>query len=155
MGRRAATVVAIAAIATACSLALPSPPPRTPPPFAVAIQTADGPAGLVRTVSGLDLYVGVDGGSGGPVTGVARASPPTVHLLTFGGETRRFTNSFVFGYAPVGSAAVVVNDVRQPVVDGLYLVALPDSDIPADALSWRFLGPTDAVVLEGRGVLTK
>jgi hypothetical protein len=124
----------------------------TAPEFDVRIDTPDGPAGLVRNGESLDLYLRSSDGGTYKVTTAPRGDPPTVHLLSMGGETGRQTNSFVFGDAPVGATAVVVNGIRAAVSGELYVVALSTRELLPDAVVWSFLGPDEAVLVRGSGI---
>ena len=124
----------------------------TAPRLDVQIDTPDGPAGLARNGNGVDLYLHASDGGTYKVTSAATGSPPTVHLYTQGGATGRQTNTFVFGDAPAGATAVIVNGSRASVTSRLYVVGLSVRELTPNALSWAFLGPGDNVIEQGSGI---
>jgi hypothetical protein len=152
MGKSALLALLLGFLVSACGLLAPSVTPPTAPAFDAQIDTPDGPAGLVRSGKSIDLYLHASDGGTYKVTSAQSGVPPTVHLYSQGGATGRQTNTFVFGDAPDGSAAVVVNGSRAAVRDGLYLVGLSGRDVLPDAVLWSFLGTGDKVIAQGSGI---
>ena len=152
MGRPVLPFALIGALVAGCSLATPSGGPPTAPAFNVQITTADGPVGLVRNNDSIELYLQSPDGGTHKVTSTPSASAPTVHLYTEGGDTGRHLNTFVFGDAPAGATAVIVNGTRTNVTDGLYVVGLAVSELLPDAVVWSFHGASDQVIAQGSGI---
>jgi hypothetical protein len=152
MGRPVAPLALIGALVMGCGLATPSVRPPSAPAFNAQIATPDGPVGLVQTNDSIELYLQSSDGGTYKVTSTPSASAPTVHLYSQGGATGRQLNTFVFGEAPDGATAVMVNGTRTVVTAGLYVVGLAAKELRPDAIVWSFLGASDQVIARGSGI---
>jgi hypothetical protein len=142
----------VGALVAGCGLVTPSAGPPTSPAFNAQITTPDGPVGLVRTADSIELYLQSSDGGTRKVTSTPRGSAPTVHLYSEGGDTGRQVNTFVFGEAPGGATAVIVNGTRTAVTDGLYVVGLGVRELLPDAVIWSFRDAGDQVITQGSGI---
>jgi len=102
---------------------------------------------------------GKDGTSGSLSTITSSPAGPdgSVNLLSYGGNTGERWNTFVYGNAPLNVARVELDmpgGTGGQVIDGAWVIVLPDRDVTPDQLHWQFLGPDDEVVLEGDGIRT-
>lgn len=79
----------------------------------------------------------------------------SAHLLSYGGDTGSEWNTFFYGTAAEGVSRIELGRpgaIGGAVVDGAWLIALPDRDLMPQDISWRFLDADGAVVLEGSGI---
>jgi hypothetical protein len=91
------------------------------------------------------------------ITSSAAAPGGTVNMLTYGGTEAGRWNTFVYGNAPADVVRVELTlsgGVGGQVVDGAWLIVLPDPDMTPDVLHWRFLGQDGSALREGEGVLS-
>src|SRR4051794_973413 len=104
--RTLAWVSLIGAFATigACG---PIEPVEVPPPTAVIPSVAlkvdlpDGQAGVARSAGRLRLFLaGTDGAFFEATSNPDHPGTTAIHLMSYGGETGRTSNSFIFGNAP-------------------------------------------------------
>lgn len=142
----------VGALVVGCGLVTPSAGPPTAPAFNAQITTPDGPVGLVRTTDSIELYLQSSDGGTYKVVSALSTSAPSVHLYSQGGDTGRQLNSFVFGEAPDGATAVMVNGTRTIVTDSLFVVGLAARELRPDAFVWSFLGASDQVIAQGSGI---
>ncbi|MDF2735818.1 MAG: hypothetical protein K0S97_2442 [Chloroflexota bacterium] len=87
----------------------------------------------------------------------AQGGMDTVYLLSYGGDTGGQWNTFVYGTAAPNVARVELDlpgGVGGQVVDGAWLVVLPDKDIVPEQLHWRFLAADGSPIREGEGLLS-
>jgi hypothetical protein len=78
-----------------------------------------------------------------------------VRLLAYGGQELEAFNSFVYGTADRRISKVAVNmpgAIGGNVVDGAWLVALPQPDVLPDQIHWQMLDAAGAVRYEGVGI---
>ncbi|HWP64126.1 MAG TPA: hypothetical protein VNO86_11715 [Candidatus Binatia bacterium] len=74
-----------------------------------------------------------------------RATPgqDSLHLVSFGGQRDLTWNSYVFGTAAPGTTAVLVTGlegaVGGEVVNGVWVIALPQKDLAPGDIHWTFL----------------
>jgi hypothetical protein len=153
--RMAALATAISVLVAACGVVAPPPRSSPLPSPVVTIDLGDGVAGIARTGGRVILLV--PDGSGGVFEFTSAPDQPgtaAVHLATFGGDSGRTANSFVFGNAPSGASRVEVapGALAAAVRGGVFLVALEAKDLlPAD-VHWTFFNASGAVVSQGRGI---
>ena len=145
--------MALAVAGCAYLVPTPSPEPRpTRPPFVVLTETPDGIVGVARDISGLHLWI-----NGSEVTSnLDQGDPPTIHLITFSGETGMTYNSFVFGLAPPGARTFEVAGQPDPiggvVQRGTFVIALKAKDLLPQQLNWTFRNPAGDVVARGSNI---
>jgi hypothetical protein len=148
-----------AALLTGCA-GLPPTAPATPTPdfldlpLVVSVDTPDGLIGISRSRGNLKL---LEGPRGQQMMTTQHPDMPwvaTVYLSSYGGETGRAFNSFVFGNPPPGASRfrLSLGGIGGEVVDGVYLVALPQKDLSPLRLAWQFLDPNGQVIEEGTSV---
>lgn len=151
----AAAVIATLIVALVGACQSTAPTVSIPLPHVVArVETPDGFAGVARKDFRLSLILG-DGRTASEVSsGEDHPHEATVHLATYGGETGTAMNSYVWGNAPPRAVRVQLSlgGVGGQVVDGLYVVALPDKEVRPDALRWSFLDAGGRAVEEGTGI---
>jgi hypothetical protein len=143
-------LLALSLTLSGCALyqAAPTPAP-VPPQLLVSIDTVDGTIGVFRAAGRLHLWIGND------VTSQAETTPPTVHLISYGGETGLTYNSFVFGTAPPGAVRVELagfQAIGGDVKGGAYVLAVRDKEVLPTQLNWTFLAAGGAVVLKGSNI---
>jgi hypothetical protein len=83
------------------------------------------------------------------------SGPPTVHLISAGGETATEWNTYVYGTAPVGASRVTLTGFETEggqVVDGAWVLALRDKDVAPTDLEWQFLDALGRVIDSGSGI---
>jgi hypothetical protein len=128
--------------------------PTAPPSLVTRIETPDGSAGVARINNALQLLLFADGGWH-PVTHVPdQPGQTTIHLYTYGGDSGRTTNSFVFGDAPPGAAMfrVSLEGAQERVTSGVFLVALRLKDLTPSELHWTFLKADGTTLSSGSGI---
>jgi hypothetical protein len=80
---------------------------------------------------------------------------PTVHLISAGGDTGNEWNSYVYGTAPADVSRVRLTGFDGEggqVVDGAWVLALPDKDVTPADLEWQLLDALGRVVYSGAGI---
>ena len=132
----------------------PTLAPTSPPTLAVRIDTPDGPAGVARVNNSLQLLLFEDGAWHEVTFDRDRPGQTTIYLFTYGGETARMTNSFVFGNAPTGAAMIRISPeaAEGRVADGIYLVAVPSKALTPSELHWDFLRADGTAISSGSGI---
>ncbi len=121
---------------------------------AVAAQLIDG---RIEVLVATPREGGEPGAASTITSSPARAGTDTVYLLSYGGNTGGDWNTFVYGTAASGIARVELDlpgGVGGRVIDGAWLVALPDKEVAPDQLHWRFLAADGGTVREGQGLLS-
>ena len=157
----ALAIVAAALLLAGCQLLAPRPSlPVTP----AAVVELGSEAAAARLVDGrVEVQVAVPGSSGqqGSVSAItsspAQGGMDTVYLLSYGGDTGGQWNTFVYGTAAPNVARVELDlpgGVGGQVVDGAWLVVLPDKDIVPEQLHWRFLAADGSPIREVEGLLS-
>ncbi|MES2209853.1 MAG: hypothetical protein V4515_06670 [Chloroflexota bacterium] len=119
-------------------------------PLQASLDTPDGVVGVYLDARGTHLVLG-DQDTGGQKD----AGAPTINLFSFGGETGRTYNSFVFGLAPPGATQFELDGLEYiggGVIGGTYVVALKTRDILPQQLVWRFRSSLGAVLKEGSNI---
>jgi hypothetical protein len=158
---RAAAIVAAALLLAGCQLLGGRP---QLPVQSAAVVDLGSEAVAARLIDGrVEVLVATRGESGEPgavstiTSSPAKAGIDTLNLLSYGGNTGGKWNTFVYGTASPGVAKVELDlpgGVGSPVVDGAWLIALPDKDVVPDQLHWQFLGADGLTIREGDGLLT-
>lgn len=137
--------------------------PSLPVPDAAVVELGSQAAAAQLRDGRVSVVVAVPakreggGGSASVITSSAAAPGGTVNLLSYGGATGEPWNTFVYGNAPPGIARVELSSsagVGGQVVDGAWLIALPDLDVTPDQVHWRFLGLDGTVLRAGDGIVT-
>lgn len=129
------------------------------PVAAGAVVELGGEAAAARLRNGrVEVLVAAPGAAAvSLITSSPAVAAGTVALLSYGGETDQAWNTFVYGNAPPGVARVELTlsgATGGRVVEGAWLVVLPDRDVVPDQLHWRFLGPGGEIVQQGDGIRT-
>lgn len=160
MGPRAAAMVAAAFLMAGCQVLGGRP---ELPVQSAAVVDLGSEAVAARMIDGrVEVLVARPRESGEPgaastiASSPARAGTDTVNLMSYGGNTGEDWNTFVYGTAASGIARVELDlpgGVGGQVVDGAWLVALPDKEVAPDQLLWSFLAADGATVREGQGLL--
>src|SRR5262245_37935805 len=142
-----------------CALAPASVPPTqppSPPPMLAVVDTPDGQIGLARGDGGsMSLYEVRPDGSNELTHKFESGGTPTVHMVSFGGQTGGGANPIVFGSAPPGTAQVQLADgpvVGSSLESGVYVVVLAVPDLRPDLLRWSFLAGDGSVIAQGTGL---
>lgn len=158
---RAAAIVAAAVLLAGCQLL--GGRPQLPVQSAAVVDL--GPeAAAARLIDGrVEVLVATPGEGGDPgavstiTSSSAQSGTDTVFLLSYGGNTGGLWNTFVYGTASPNVAKVELDlpgGAGGQVVDGAWLVALPDKDITPDQLHWSFSAADGTIVREGEGLLS-
>jgi hypothetical protein len=152
--RRVHAAIAVAALmVVACGST--RAPAQSPPALAVSIQSPEGPAGVAVHDGTMQLYL-TDSDGLHMVTSspYAASRAPTVYLYSLGGTTDRAVNTFVFGVAPTGAAAVLIEpgDVHGTVANGVYLAGVPQKDVVPRDVTWSFLDSIGRVISQGTDI---
>lgn len=157
---RAAAFIAAALLLVACQVL--SGRPSLPVSAAAIVELGSEAAAAQLRDGRVSVYVAVPGqggqaGTSSPIASSAAAPAGTVNLLSYGGDTGEEWNTFVYGNAPPGVSRVeltMTGGVGGQVVDGAWLIVLPDLDVTPDDLHWRFLDLDGTTLTEGDGILT-
>ena len=145
------------AMLASCSLlGLTATPRPSVPAFAVQVDTDFGLVGVVRKPDSLSVFAVSNDGAVSELTSTTDAggSEPSLHLYSRGGETGVIDNTFVYGYAPNGAAAVSVSpgNVRVDVTQGMFIAALEAKDVVPTELFWTFFDAAGSVMMRGNGI---
>ncbi len=136
----------------ACS---PTPPTVAPPVLAVSGDIPDGGVAVAKDGTTLSLWLADGTGAWTMVTSTEdEGDHATVHLISYGGETGRQTNSFVFGYAPNATASMEVGPghVAAFLGQGVYVAALAARDVAPNMLVWTFRDAAGGTIASGTGI---
>lgn len=79
----------------------------------------------------------------------------SAHLLTAGGETDDEWNSFFYGTAPPAVSRVLVDGFDPEggqVVDGAWVLVLPDKDLVPGDMHWQFIDAFGQIIDSGTGI---
>ncbi|MBA3877868.1 MAG: hypothetical protein C0498_13265 [Anaerolinea sp.] len=156
---RGSLLLSLAATVAGCSVLGPESQPASPEfvrlPLVVRVETEDGIVGVVRRSGVLVLVTGPTEDELRAQTSMAdREGETWLGLLTAGGELPpRTYYTWVYGNAPPGAVkfeTTLPGGVGGQVVDGVFVLALPQKDLPVTALFWRFLNAAGEVVVSGR-----
>lgn len=89
------------------------------------------------------------------VGSATRDQGTTVRLVTLGGETGLRWNTYVFGTASDEVSRVELEGFSESggqVVDGSWVIVLPDRDVTPRDLNWRLVDSSGALIDSGRGI---
>jgi hypothetical protein len=137
-----------------CNVVGPTKPLASAPALALEITTQGGLAGLFRTGNEIDLYTASTGHPLSLLTGATDSSmPPSVHIVSLGGDTGQSVNTYVFGAAPQGAVQVTVgpSGARADISAGLFLIPLPAKDIDPSQINWSFVSADGSIIATGSG----
>lgn len=156
---RGSLVLAVAATVGACSTIGPeSQPPGAEfvqLPLVVRVETEDGIVGVVRRDRTLVLVIGPTDDELKAQTWTADKPGQTwLALMSTGGEIPpRTYYSWVYGNAPPGAAkfeTTLPGGAGGEVVDGVFVLALPQQELQVSMLVWRFVNAAGEVIVNGR-----
>ena len=123
---------------------------------------AIGPDGVAARFTGSSVEVvvvrrGLTGWVASPVTShTARLGENSVHLMTYDGATGLVWNTFVYGTGASGVDRVRLlgfpEQVGGRVVDGVWVIALPNKGVVPSDLRWEFVDATGQRLDVGAGI---